>query len=243
MSPDGAQHTFQEALFSNHVQWMKPNTSTTVPVEFGNTWTGRASTGTLGHPTPATTNHYTRMRRMEFTTGTTAGYGYGIQGAQALNYLGNAERMGGFFFFARFGFTTLNGTGQRLFIGLTTQNAAYGATETSTVNNTIGIGKDSTDGAASFYTRGTAITKNSSATFTLATNTVYDFTMSVAPNSTTAYYRLVDETADSVIWDNLSTTTNMPAVNTLMYPWAWIGTSAASTNVMGVNKVYVASDF
>jgi len=240
LSPDGAQHTMQEALFSNHVQWMKPNTGTTVPLEFGNTWTGRASTGTLSTPTPALTNHYTSMRRMEFTSGAVAAQGYGIQGAMALNYLGNAANRGGFFYFCRFGFSAYT-SAARVFIGLTTQNAAYGATEPSTVNNTVGRLKDSTDGTCSFAMRGTAVTKNG--TFTPANNTIYDFTMSCAPNSTTVYYRLVDETNGTVIWDNLSTSTNAPAVNTLLYVWAWVGASSAVSQIMGINKIYVASDF
>jgi hypothetical protein len=240
LNPDGSQWTTQEALFSNQIQIMKPNTGTTVPNEFGNTWTGRASTGTLSTPTPAMTNHYTTMRRMEFTSGAVAGQGYGIQGAQAINYLGNAANRGGFFFFARFGFSAYS-SAARLFIGLTTQNAAYGATEPSTVNNSVGLCKDSGDANVAFCMRGTAVTKNG--TFTPATATIYDFTMSAAPNSTTVFYRLVNETAGTVVFDNLSTSTNAPAVNTLMYPWAWIGASSALSQILGINKVYVASDF
>lgn len=240
LSPDGAQHTIQEALFSNSVQIMLPNTGTTVPTAFGNTWTGRASTGTLSHPTLATTNGLTKMRRMTFTSGAVAGQGYGIQGTFNMNYLGNAAGQGGFFFFCRFGFTTYSAAA-RVFIGLTTQNAAYGATEPSTVNNTVGLLKDSTDGTVSFAMRGTAVTKNG--TFTPATGAVYDFTMSCAPNSTTVYYRLVDETNGTTIFDNLSTSTNAPAVNTLLYPWAWVGASTALTQVMDIAKLYVASDF
>lgn len=240
LSPDGAQHTMQESLFSNTVQIMLPNTGTTVPLAFGNTWTGRASTGTLSHPAIATTNDLTKIRASLYTSGNVAGQGYGIQGGFAMNYLGNTAGRGGFFFFCRFGFTAYS-SAARVFIGLTTQNAAYGATEPSTVNNTVGLGKDSGDGTCSFFMRGTAVTKNG--TFTPAANTVYDFTMSAAPNSTTVYYRLVDETNNSVVWDNLSTSTNAPAVNTLMYPWTWVGASSAVSQIMAVAKVYVASDF
>jgi hypothetical protein len=240
ISPDGTQQTTQEALFSNSVQIMLPNTGTTVPLAFTNTWTGRASTGTLSHPAIATTNHLTLMRSSLYTSGAVAGQGYGIQGTFAMNYLGNAANRGGFFFFARFGFTAYS-SAARVFVGLTTQNAAYGATEPSTVNNTVGLCKDSTDGTVAFCMRGTAVTKNG--TWTPAANTVYDFTMSAPPNSTTITYRLVDETNGTVVFDNLSTSTNAPAVNTLMYPWTWVGASSAVSQIMAVGKVYIASDY
>jgi hypothetical protein len=240
MGADGFQASMQPALFGQTIQIRTPNTGTTVPVVDTNTWTGRASTGTLSHPAIATTNHLTLMRQSLYTSGAVAAQGYGIQGTFAMNYLGNAAGRGGFFFFCRFGFTAYSAAA-RVFIGLTTQNAAYGATEPSTVNNTVGLGKDSGDATVSFFMRGTAVTKNSS--FTPAANTVYDFTMYAPPNSTTITYRLVDETNGTVIWDNLAVSTNAPAVNTLMYPWTWVGASSAVSQIMAIGRVYVESDF
>jgi hypothetical protein len=243
ISPDGTQQTTQEAIFSNSVQIMSPNTGTTVPTAFGNTWIGRASTGTLSHPAIATTNHLTLMRQSLYTSGAAAGQGFGIQGGFAMNYLGNAANRGGFFFFCRFGFTAYT-SAARVFIGFSTQNAAYGATEPSTVGNNVGLCKDSTDAAISFCTRnGTTTTKNSANTFTPTTGRVYDLTMSAPPNSTTITYRLVDETTDVVIWDNLTTSTTPPTVNTLMYPWTWVGASSAVSQIMAVGKVYVSNDY
>jgi hypothetical protein len=53
----------------------------------------------------------------------------------------------------------------------------------------------------------------------------------------------VDETNGTVVFDNLSTSTNAPAVNTLMYPWTWVGASSAVSQIMAVGKVYIASDY
>jgi hypothetical protein len=241
VSPDGTVQTLQEAIFSNYVQMMLPNTGTTVPLAFGTTWTGRASTGTLSNPAPATTNRYTKMRRMEYASGTTAGQGYGIQSGFNAVHFGNAADNGGFFFFVRFGFSAYT-SAARLLLGFSTQNAALGATEPSTINNTIGLCKDSGDSVVAFCSRnGSTTTKTGS--FTPSTATIYDFTMSVPPNSTTVTYRLVDETNGTVIFDNLTTSTTIPAVNTLLYTWSWIGTSSTANQALGISKLYVASDF
>jgi hypothetical protein len=237
----GTDFSCQPGLFSNYYIEFIPNTGTTVPIANGTIWTARNTTGAMSTPAPAVTNRYTMMRRCDFAAGAVAGQGSGIQAVPLQFMLGNAAMMGGFWFFCRFGFTAYSAAA-RLFIGLSTQNAAFAAAEPSTVNNTCGLGKDSGDATVSFLTRnGTGPTK--AGAFTPATNTIYDFTMYAAPNSTTVNYRLADETNGTVIFDNLSTTTTVPVVNTLMSAWAHIGASSAVAQTLGVSRLYVETDF
>jgi hypothetical protein len=237
----GTDFSCQPGLFSNAWIQFIPNTGTTVPIAEGTIWTARNTTGAMSTPAPAVTNRYTMMRRCEFAAGAVAGQGSGIQAVPLQFMLGNAAMMGGFWFFCRFGFTAYT-SAARVFIGLSTQNASFAATEPSTVNNTCGIGKDSGDATCSFLTRNaTGPTKAS--TWTPSTATIYDFTMYATPNSTTLNYRLVDETNGTVIWDNLSTTTTVPVVNTLMSAWAHVGASSAVAQTLGVSRLYVETDF
>lgn len=236
----GQDGTFQNSLFGDYIIQFQPNTGTTVPLADGTIWTARNTTGAMSTPAPAVTNRYTMMRRCEFAAGAVAGQASGIQAVPLQFILGNVASMGGFFFFCRFGFTAYT-SAARLFIGISAQNASFAATEPSTVANSVGLAKDSTDGTVSFLMRGGAATKNGS--FTPAVNTIYDFTMYALPNSTTINYRLVDETNGTTIFDNLSTSTNPPAVNTLMSAWASVGASSAVAQTLGVSRLYVETDF
>jgi len=237
----GQDETLQSALFGNYYIEFVPNTGTTVPIAHGTIWTARNSTGAMSTPAPATTNRYTMMRRCEFAAGAVSGQASGIQAVPLQFIIGSAAGMGGFFFFCRFGFAAYT-SAARLFIGISAQNAAFGATEPSTINNTVGLGKDSGDGTVSFLTRnGTGPTKTGS--FTPAVNTIYDFTMFALPNSNVVNYRLVDETNASVIFDNLSTSTTTPVANTLMSAWASIGASSAVAQTVGISRLYVETDF
>jgi hypothetical protein len=241
MGSAGLDESYQPSLFSSYPVLFMPNTGTTVPIAWGTVWTAMNTTGAMSTPAPAVTNRYTMMRRCEFAAGAVSGQSSGITTAPPQNILGAAAGMGGFFFFARFGFTAYT-SAARLFIGVTARTTSQAATEPSTWLNSVGLCKDSTDPGVSFLTR-SATTPTKTGTFTPATATIYDFTMFVPANSSTFTYRVVDETNGTVIFDNLTMATTPPAASTLMAPFVSIGASSAVAQTLGLSRLYVENDF
>jgi len=180
------------------------------------------------------------MARATFSSTAGANTASGIQSTMTVATRGNAAGIGGFFFFSRFGVETLSGTGQQLFVGLSSLNGVL-AGEPSVNNNTIGIGKDSGDTTWQLMFRGTATTKVNT-TISVTAGVVFDLYMFCKPNDTKVTIRLIRQNDGVVIIDNTEYSTNLPANTTFMYAHAHLRNTGTAINALALNRIYVETD-
>lgn len=243
MGPAGVDVALQPSLFGNSVIMWLPSTGTTVAINFGEAWTARnAGTGAAqAHPTRASTNALTSMKRATFSTGTTATGSSGIQSTNTVAWRGNAANLGGFFYFSRFGVETYRSDIQ-LLVGLSALNAAL-AGEPSAQANTIGIGKDSTDTNWFLIARnGSTVTKTDTG-IAVTAGVILDFMMFAAPNGSSVTCRLVNAVDGTVYVDNVVLTTNLPVATTFLNAHAQIrSTTGTTAALLALNRIYVETD-
>lgn len=238
IGPSGLDSPIQPALFGNALTMWLPGTGTTAALSFGVNWTVAA---TQAHPAIATTNLHTQMRRATFSTSTTAGNAAGVRAAAACCWRGNAAGLGGFYFFARFGFTTVI-SGMQFLVGLSAQSGAL-AGEPSAINNTIAIGKDAADTNMQLIFRdGTATTKVNLGAAP-AVDQVYDVHLFCPPNGSTIGARVTRLNDNAVLADDTSHTANIVQNAALLFPRAEVrnGTTAAVAAI-SLARIYLETD-
>lgn len=243
LDPSGLEIGMQPAFYSNTIYMWLPGSGTTVSVAISDTWTARnAGTGAAqAHPTRASTNAITSMKRATFGTGTTATGSSGIQSTNFVTWRGNAAGLGGFFFHARFAVETLS-TDLRVMIGLSALNAAL-AGEPSVQNNTIALCKDSTDTVWQVVTRDGTTTTKTSTSVTVNNTDILDFFMFMPPNSSTLAVELINATTGVSLYSNNSITANLPAATQFLYAHAQVMSVTGTTaKLLALNKMYIETD-
>lgn len=150
MGPSGVDYTFQPSLYANKIgYWNPPGNATTVPGVFG--IAALSATGTVTARNVATTNLFTRMRRLSVVSAGTAGSLCGYRLGVAQFTLGTGT-LGGFFYVIRFGISDAAAVaGARMFIGLRSSTAAPTNVEPSTLTNCIGVGHGAADTNLKIY--------------------------------------------------------------------------------------------
>lgn len=243
VGPSGLDSNLQPALFRNTTYMWLAGTGTTVAINWGTSWTARNSGTSAAQATPAKTSSsaITSMNRATFGTGTTATGSSGIQSTATVAWRGNAAGLGGFFFMARFGVETHQAAMQYI-VGLSELNAALTG-EPSAQNNTIAIGKDSTDSTWQLITRdGTNVTKTNTGA-TVTAGQILDLMIFAPPNASSVHFRLVNAVTGAVIVDDLEITTTLPASTVFMYAHAQCrSTSGTTAKLLALNRIYVECD-
>ena len=239
---DGTHLDFQPALFNSTTYMWLAGTGTTLAINWGTSFTARnnGQNAAQAHPTKASTNAITSMNRATFSTGTTATGASGIQSSATNAWRGNASGLGGFFFFARFALEARSGT-HRLFVGLSANNATLNA-QPSTLNNTLGIGLDSSDTNLQFMIKNTATTTKIDTTIAADTSTIYDFYMYCEPNGSTIYFELRNAVTNAVLKTSQESS-NLPANTVFMYMQAHIQSASGTTaKLLALNRMYLESN-
>ncbi len=253
--PSGVDTAVQAALWGNNTVLYVPNTGTTAGLALGTPW---AVGTTVAHP-QVTAGKYTQIKRTTSTNVvTTQNQVLGVSAivsTAAQFWRGNSAGLGGFFFFARFGIETLTAgspNATRLFVGLMSGTTSVLASDTIPAISCIGLWHDTTDGAnvLSLLTKdGTTATKNAltgSPTTPYTTGQGYDFYLFAKPNDSVIYYRLDDINAGTTLVDS-SVSTTLPANTAFMGPVCGMSNGTANTTAatvgIGVNRVYVESDY
>ncbi len=243
--PSGVDYPYQPAFFQNNVMLFYPSNSTTVGTVDGWTFT---SAGTVSHPTIASTNLQTSMRRTQWASATTANAVGGIFTAQTNIWRGNAARLGGFFFFARFSqLTSTNGA--RAFVGLSAATAHVVAAEPSAAVDTIGVGYDAADVPGNWRlmtndASGVATETDLGASAVRNTTDVYDLFIFAKPFDNKITVRMINQTSGVVVADNIVVTTNLPTATTFLRVHAGGGPAASAVaQNFQLNRLYVESDF
>lgn len=243
IDPNGNHFDFQPALFNSTIFMWLPGTGTTLAINWGTSYTARNNGNAAAQATPAraSTNAVTSMNRATFGTGSTATGASGIQSTDTVAWMGSAANLGGFFFYSRFALEALSGT-SRFFVGVSANNATMSA-DSSTWNNTIGIGRDSGDTTLQFIMRnnGTVTTKRNT-TITPATTDIFDIYIFVRPNTSEVNWELRNAVTNAVLSTNTETV-NLPSNTTFMYMQAHIQSASGTTaKLLALNRMYLESN-
>lgn len=239
--PSGIDTRIQPALFGNHVVLWSPQATS-------GTWFGSVFTAiTAGAAVlPTTTNLYTMLRRSTFTAATGANTQNSIR-SESMFYRGNAANIGGFFAFFRFGFSTWTAN-NRAFCGMTAGTTAVTTGNPSAIINIAGFGIDQGGTQWSFMhndASGSATVVSLPAHTAVATNSAYDAYLFCKPNDSVLYYRIDDLIAGTTIADS-SVSSDLPVNTTALNAHCAIGSGSNTTAgvaVLGVNKIYIETDF
>ena len=187
IDPSGVGYAFQPALYANKVGWWNPpGNATTVPGILGiGTLTGA---GTVTQRNVATTNFFTRVRRLGLVSAGTAGSVCGYRNDVTQYTVGNGSGLGGFFYVIRFGIAdATNVSGARMFVGLRSLTTAGTNVEPSTITNCIGVGHGAANTNLFIYYGGSAAQTPIDLGVNFPTNTqstdMYELTLFSSPNS------------------------------------------------------------
>ncbi len=139
MAPDGIPRAAQAFLGRSQVGWwMPPGNATTAPGVLGMAALTAINAGTA--KTVATTNLFTRQRRLAYSSTAVAGTVGGARLAVAQITTGTGT-LGGFLMACRFGCAdAATVAGARQFVGVSSSTAAPTNVEPSTLTNVIGVG-------------------------------------------------------------------------------------------------------
>lgn len=237
VGPSNLDVAFQPALFSNAMSLWLPGSGTTAGISFGTAWTVGA---TQAHPLITSTNFHTQLKRATFTSAATAGTATGVRSSQPLCHRGAAAKMGGFFFFARFGITIVT-SGWQFWVGLSAVSGAL-AGEPSAQNNTVCVGKDSTDTNLQLMFRsGTATTKVDLGVAP-AVNEVFEVVLFCPPNGTDIKARVTRLNDDLVLANDTPHTTNLPQNTGMLFAHAEARTTTAVAIGLSLIGMYLETD-
>jgi hypothetical protein len=257
MDSDGMDSVLQPAMWRQKVSnWNPPGNATTIPGVFG--MTAPTSIGTATARNVATTNLFTRARRLGYVSTSGAGNlcGHYIQQAQITT--GDGTGLGGFFYSCRFGVSdTANPVGTRMFVGMSSSTAAPTNVEPSTIVNCFGIAQLSSSATQLYIVYGGSAAQT---TIALGTNfppytgtgatlgVAYDVTFySPSTASGIVYYRVERMGTAFIAEGTLTPTvvgTQTPAPTTLLAHRAW-RTNNATAGIVGIDIIgfYTETDY
>lgn len=155
IGPSGLDSAIQPFLAQNKIgYWCPPGNGTTIPGVLGAT--APTVTGfTATTRTVATTNMFSRMRRLGYLTAATAGSVGQFRTAAGQYTIGDGFGLGGFFFVIRFGISdAATVSGARMFMGMRASNTPANV-EPSTLTQCLGVGHGASDTNLKVYYGGT----------------------------------------------------------------------------------------
>ena len=153
IGPSGLDSVLQPFIARNKLgRWNPPGNSTSVSVEgLGNT----LGIGTITIRSVATTNLFTRMKRVGFFSAATPGSLAGFRHNALQFSIGDGAGLGGFHMICRFGFSDVVAD-MRAFIGMRNTIGASADVEPGTLTQSIGVGKAGADTNLSLFFGGSA---------------------------------------------------------------------------------------
>lgn len=257
IGPSGMDYALQPATWRQKIGvWTPPGNATTVPGVVGiGTLT---ATGTATARTVATTNLFTRTRRLGYVSAATAAALSGIRGPAAQYTTGSGAGLGGFFTSIRFGISDAAAvTGARMFIGMSSATGAPTNVEPSTLTNCVGIAQLSTDATQLYLVYGGSAAQTAIALGTnfppmagvgAANGIAYDLTIFAPPNSNGIVYYQVERIGTAFVASGTLTPTvvgtQTPASTTLLTHQLWRTNNATLLAVgFDVLNIYVETDY
>ena len=250
VGPAGLDSALQPLLARNKVgYWCPPGNANTVPGVLG--FTAPTITGfTATARNVATTNLFTRMRRLGYVTAATAAaVGQWRQGVAQYTVGDSATGLGGFFYVVRFGISDAAAVaGARMFMGMRI-NSTPTNVEPSTLNQCIGIGHGAADTTMHLYYGGSAAQTpiNLGANFPADTRSVdaYELALFSPPNSGDVHWEVTRLNTGHVAVGTIvnSGATVLPTNTTLITPWGYRTNNATALAVgLDVMSAYIETD-
>lgn len=249
VGPSGLDTALQPLLARNKVGlWVPPGNANTVPGVLG--MAAMTSTGfTATVRNVATTNLFTRLRRLGYVTAATAGTVGQFRQPNGQYTLGDGT-LGGFFMVVRFGISDAAPVaGARMGIGVSITGTPNNI-EPSARTNWIAVGHGAADTNFKLYYGGSAAQTpiDFGANFPCNTANVdaYELTLFAPPSSSVVHYEFTRLNTGDVATGTLTGTpgTQLPALTTLLCaPWGFRTNNATALAVgLDVASAYVETD-
>src|SRR5581483_8118252 len=249
--PSGLSTGLQPFLGRNKIgYWCPPGNATTTPGALG--FTAYSTAGTVTAANVATTNLFTRMRRLSFVSSATAPALASARVAVAQVTMGDGDGNGGFYKIIRFGCSdAATVSGARQFCGIASNTGAPTNVEPSTLTNVVGVGHGAADTTMSLYYGGSVVQPPISLGANFPANTltadVYELAL-FAPSSAlgTIYYEVTRINTGDVVTGVLVDSSGicLPAQQTLLtYSWNYRTNNATSLAVsFDIMSDYIETD-
>jgi len=251
IGPSGVDTPIQPFLAGNKIgYWNPPGNANTVPGVLG--YGALTSVGTATARNVATTNLFTRMRRLGFVSAATVGSLASVRQSAAQITLGDGT-LGGFHKVTRFGISdAATVAGARMFIGVNATTTAPTNVEPSTLTNAIGVGHGASDTNLKFYYGGssaqTPIDLGSDFPITAGSADAYELVLFSPPNQNGVLKWRVTRLGTSYVAEgtiNGSGGVILPATTTLLsYMWGY-RTNNATALAVGIDLMsdYIETDY
>lgn len=245
---DGLDTTLQPFFARNKIGlWSPPGNSTTVPGVFG--MAAATAVGTAAAVNVATTNKLTRMRRLRYTSSSTAGNLCGQRWAAAQLTMGGTAGLGGFTYLHTWGIgdASLQAVA-RTFVGMSSSVAAPTNVSPATLTNSIGMGHAEYDTTMRLYYGGSAAQTpiNLGASFPVDNTTPYELALYSPPGVATTCHWMVTNIATGAKASGTITggSTILPQETTFLAPRAWRSNNTAAAIVgIDISSVYTETDY
>jgi hypothetical protein len=247
--PAGLDHCVQPFLGRTRIGYFSPsgNSGATVSIIGLTSFTTTNFTATARNV--ATTNHFSRFRRIGYVTAATAG-AVGNWRVAGQFTTGDGAGVGGFFYAVRFGISDAAAvSGARMFMGMR-NNPAAANTEPSTHTQCAGIGHGAADTNFKVFYGGSAAQTpiDLGANFPCNTLSVdmYELCLFAPPNATTIGYQVTRLNTGHVASGTLTGTagTQLPDANTLLGPWGFRTNNATALAVgLDVAMAYIENEY
>lgn len=252
VGPAGIDSAMQAFIATNKVAWWNPaGNATTVPGVVG--FTAFTAVGTATARNVATTNMFTRTRRLGYVSASTAGSLTSQRVAVAQYTLGTGTGLGGFTYIIRFGISdAAAATAPRTFVGMSSATGAPTNVEPSTLTNSIGIGHGAADTNMKLYYGGSAAQTPIDLGVNFPANTrnvdMYELMLFASPSSNnTIGYRVLRLNTGHIAEGTLTAATpgtQLPASTTLLAHRSWRSNNATAIAVaLDIASVYIETDY
>ena len=252
VGPAGVDSAMQALVATNKVGWWNPQgNSTVVPGVIG--FTAPIVVGTATARNVATTNMFTRTRRLGYVSASTAGSITSQRVAVAQYTIGDGSGLGGFTYIIRFGTSgAATVSTARQFVGLSSATGAPTNVEPSTLTNSIGIGHGAADANLKLYYGGSAAQTAIDLGANFPKNTLsidmYELILFAPPNTNnTVGYRVLRLNTGNVAEGTLTAGTpgtQLPSSTTLLAHRAWRTNNTQALAVgLDIASIYIESDY
>lgn len=251
IGPSGVDTAIQPFLAGNSIGYWRPQgNSTTVPGVLG--YGALTAVGTATARNVATTNLFTRMRRIGYVSVATAGGLASLRLAAAQITVGNGT-LGGFHKVTRFGISdAASVAGARMFVGISSSTSAPTNVEPSTLTNCCGVGHGAADTNLKIFYGGssaqTPINLGANFPITHGSANAYELVLFSPPNANGEIkYRVTRLNTGDVAEGTISGSGGvvLPATTTLLsYMWAY-RTNNATALAVGLDLMsdYIETDY
>ncbi len=252
VGPSGLDFELQPLIAKDKIGiWNPPGNSTTLPGVFG--LTAPTAVGTVTARNVATTNLFTRMKRLGYVSAATAGSLAGQYTTAAQYTVGTGAGLGGFFYVVRFGTSDAAAVStSRQFVGMSSSVAAPTNVEPSTLTNSIGVGHGAADTNLKLYYGGSAAQTpiDLGVNFPAKTRStdMYELTLFASPatNNTVGYkvVRLNTNDVSEGLITAATPGTQLPLSTTLLAHRAWRTNNTTALAVgLDVASFYIDTDY